>query len=384
LEAWEKVLLDLSGYENTTHAQIACTSCHGGTNDPEKEIAHTDLIPDPSEDPGRSCGECHPDLIEPQLESLHYTLAGYDATLAARSEPDDPETWAHIQEMQGNHCDSCHATCGQCHISQPASVGGGLLDGHNYLGTPPMSRTCTACHGSRVGNEYLGKNEGFLADIHFRQGRMACVDCHDGMEMHGQQADCLACHPGKPPSGTMSAREHRYQGLQSPRCETCHPSVTSGLDGIEMHQVHGGGLSCQVCHSVSYKNCDACHTQLNEEGVPFFETEASYMGFFIGKNPRKSFDRPYDFVPLRHVPIARDSFETYGENLLPNFDALPTWRYATPHNIQLLTPQNQSCDSCHGNPEIFLTADQVAEEEFEANRDLIVIDIPRPIEEVEE
>ncbi len=29
-------------------------------------------------------------------------------------------------EMFGNHCDSCHATCGECHVSQPNLVGGGI------------------------------------------------------------------------------------------------------------------------------------------------------------------------------------------------------------------------------------------------------------------
>ncbi|MCJ7725856.1 MAG: hypothetical protein MUP76_05645, partial [Acidimicrobiia bacterium] len=64
------------------------------------------------------------------------------------------------------------------------------------------------------------------------------------------------------------------------------------------------------------------------------------------------------------------------DDLLPNFDARPTWVYATPHNIQRNTPQNASCGSCHGNAELFLTEDRVAPEELEANRPVIVIEIP--------
>ena len=170
---------------------------------------------------------------------------------------------------------------------------------------------------------------------------------------------------------------HRYDGVQNPRCETCHEVVSTDQDEIIMHQMHGDKLSCQVCHSVSYSSCDGCHVALSDEtGNPFFETDGSYLNFLIGRNPLNSEERPYQYVPVRHVPIAETSFEFYGEDLLPNFDALETWKYATPHNIQRLTPQNESCDACHGNPDLFLTADKVAESELEANRNVIVESIP--------
>jgi thiosulfate/3-mercaptopyruvate sulfurtransferase len=81
-----------------------------------------------------------------------------------------------------------------------------------------------------------------------------------------------------------------------------------------------------------------------------------------------------------------DNFEYYGENLQSNFNLLPSWAYATPHNIQRLTPQNESCNACHGNAEIFLTADKVKPEELEANLGVIVENVPalipgQPIED---
>lgn len=100
------------------------------------------------------------------------------------------------------------------------------------------------------------------------------------------------------------------------------------------------------------------------------------MTFFIGKNTRQDEERPYEYVPVRHVPIAETSFEFYGEDLLTTFDALPTWVYSTPHNIQLRTPQTESCDACHGNAEIFLTADKVKTEELKANEDVIIESVP--------
>jgi thiosulfate/3-mercaptopyruvate sulfurtransferase len=381
LEPWEKVLVDDETYPETVHGQIACADCHGGDNSAEdKNDAHADMIRDPSADPVVGCGECHPDVAEVSATSLHSTLDGYWNAIDERSVPENhPE----IEEMFGNHCASCHATCGDCHVSQPDSVGSGFIEGHNFNATPSMTRNCTACHGSRVGNEYLGKNSSedleLRPDVHFRQGRMTCVDCHTSHEMHGQTDDCQSCHDG-PEAMEVAPPEHRYDGVQSPRCETCHQTVATGQDDVEMHAEHGADLSCQVCHSVAYTSCDNCHVELSAEtGNPKFSTDGAYLTFLIGRNPLQTFDRPYDFVPVRHIPIAEDSYSFYGEDLLPNFHDRSTWAYATPHNIQLETPQTASCDSCHGNEDIFLTADKIAPEELEANLDIIVDMIPPPI-----
>jgi hypothetical protein len=73
-----------------------------------------------------------------------------------------------------------------------------------------MTRNCTACHGSRVGNEYLGKHEEFRPDVHFTQGRMSCVDCHDGGQMHGEPDNCQACHTG-PEANEVPPPNHRLR-----------------------------------------------------------------------------------------------------------------------------------------------------------------------------
>ncbi len=79
--------------------------------------------------------------------------AGYWTVL----KPSVPEKHPALVTMLATTALPAH-TCGDCHISQPNSVGGGLLDGHLFEQTPSPTKTCTACHGSRVGNEYLGKN----------------------------------------------------------------------------------------------------------------------------------------------------------------------------------------------------------------------------------
>ena len=369
LEPWEKVLVDAEAFPTTDHGEIPCVDCHGGLDVANKEEAHTDLVARPSDGGAEICADCHEDQVSLIGQNLHVTQEGYWTVLAARGA--DP---AHegMQEMFGNHCASCHTSCGDCHVSQPSTVGGGLLDGHLFTSDPPMTRTCTACHGSRVGNEFLGKNEGLLADVHFRQERMVCTDCHDGSELHGEQVN--------DPAGEPAA--HRYEGVEGPRCETCHETFGTRDDDIKMHKLHGSEVSCQVCHSVSYINCNSCHVQVSEEtGNPFFTTSESYFTFLIGRNPLKSDDRPYNYVPVRHVPVDPDSFSFYGENLLPDFDAQPTWRYATPHNIQRLTPQTESCNNCHGNSDMFLTADKVIPSELNANANVIVEEIPEPQDE---
>ena len=339
------------------HGRYGCITCHGGTGgSDDKETAHEGIVREP--DSEEACGDCHSDQVATDGQSLHTNLNGYTTALAARSEPGLMEQ---IDTMRENHCDSCHTTCGQCHVSRPTNLGGGLVAGHTFKEVPPMNLTCTGCHGSRIENEYKGKNEGIKADVHWVKGGMPCFTCHTADEMHG----------------AMGEFDHRYDGPPTPGCQDtdCHPDVAPG-DGIQQHtEGHFEDMSCQVCHSAAYKQCYGCHVA-QEDGVPFYQIEPSVMDFKIGLNPLQNPDRPWKYVPVRHVPVDRDSFEYYGENLLPNYDALPTWKYATPHNIQRITPQNESCGACHGNAEFFLTADDVTPDEMEANKDVIVEELP--------
>ncbi len=363
LEPWEKVLVSAE-FSDSTHGAFSCIDCHSGQQSPDKDTAHTGLIADPTAEGQEQCAFCHAEQAAGFDQSLHATLSGYTVAMYSRSVPENHPA---LQEAYNNHCASCHTTCGDCHISQPDSVGGGLLDGHLFVKTPPMTRTCTACHGSRVGAEYLGKHEGIPGDVHFRQGRMNCVTCHEGVDLHSTPEDAMG---------------NRYWGEQIPACTDCHSEVGQRGDTNPQHLLHEDKLSCQVCHSVEYSSCDGCHVAVSETtGLPYFKTEATYLNFLIGRNPLQNQERPYEYVVLRHVPISPTSYQYYGENLLPNFSLRNTWMYATPHNIQRITPQNQSCNSCHGNAELFLTADKVKAEELEANRNVIVSEdqIPQPV-----
>lgn len=387
VEAWERVFIDGETYQGDIHSYINCTACHGGSvvENPEsltdQELmaqSHEGFI-DGSHGPGNptveSCANCHPTIAEYGAQSLHATLDGYDTALAMRSAYDSDETVRDtIEHMESLHCEGCHATCGECHVSKPNSVGGGLAQGHDFYATPSMRDNCTACHGSRVQNEYYGLNEtdeGRLPrDVHLTQAQFTCVQCHSGDEMHGMvRAD----------DGTIIDFDHRYDGQPQPACEDCHADEVGVGSGIVQHEVHGTELmSCQSCHSVAYTNCTNCHVERadNEAQTPFYTVESHSLGFYLGKNVLISTDRPYRYVPVRHVPVDVDSFSYYGENLLSNFDGRPTWSYATPHNIQRITPQTETCEACHENDEFFLTADKVVPEELTANADVIVDSAP--------
>jgi hypothetical protein len=179
--------------------------------------------------------------------------------------------------------------------------------------------------------------------------------------------------------GDGTDHAYRFDGAANPSCIDldCHPEIATTRGEIEQHDIHVGTVDCAVCHvSGNYKNCYNCHVGLDKNGLAYSKTDESEMTFKIGRNPLISEERPWEYVLVRHIPIVADTFAYYGEGLLPTFDNLPTWKYATPHNIQRVTPQNQSCDACHDNPDLFLMVDDVDPRERQANAVVIVDEVP--------
>lgn len=361
-EPWEKAYLDRDEFFETSHGRYGCTSCHNGRGDTMvKATAHTDLTAEPST--AGACQVCHCEEVTADQSSLHTDLTGYRTALIART---SASALPKLETIMDNHCQSCHtATCGQCHVSRPEQLGGGLVDGHLFNSTPAVNSTCAGCHGNRIESEYKGRSEAAPADIHWTESKMLCSDCHVAAEFHGELSEFV----------------HRYDGRPIPSCQAsqCHPDVASD-DGVEQHaEPHLFVLSCQACHSTTYTNCYGCHVAM-QDGEAVFQVEAPVMAFKIGRNPLQGRYRPWKYVPVRHVPVERDTFAYYGNDLLTNFDALPTWTYATPHNIQRVTPQTASCNSCHGNPEFFLTDRDIALDEAAANQRIVVDQVPAPID----
>ena len=327
-------------------------------------------------------GACHGEETELFHTGLHYDTRGIThpkySQIGKRADVSKLEL---VEEALTNHCSGCHTTgCGECHISRPVSTGGGFIKGHVFNKTPKATTNCTGCHGSRIEKEMLAKGGEDIngdpvetvADVHWNPNAMTCDACHSG---HAED---------------LTYVDYRYDQPNPPRCEDCHQDQVED-ESIQMHSIHavaGSGaplLQCQICHSQPYNNCNGCHVKKSDEGSCYFELDKSWFDFKIGKNPLKDVTRPYDFVLLRHVPVARDTFQFYGDDLLTNFNVLPTWKYATPHNIlkeikvgtetQPL-PQVDGCDGCHGHAELFLTEGVVETDELEANAPVIVDSVP--------
>ncbi len=346
------MVLVKESFLSSTHGRFGCTACHqGDATADDKEAAHTNLVAMPSDSTDVFCGGCHASIMEKHRASLHATQKGYYALIEKRLGRDvstDPNIRVHFNK----ECGKCHASCGQCHITRPVSTGGGFVNGHNFLREPDPKLNCTACHGSRVGAEYFGENEGVKSDVHWIPNVKRCVFCHDAEAMHG----------------SSDGAEHRYDDEDLARCEDCHEEVK---EANRFHTQHWGGLACQVCHSQPYKNCNGCHT--GGQGI----TGSSYMLFKIAKNPRKSDNRPYEIAVVRHIPIVRDTYASWGLPDLPDYASEPTWKYATPHNIQRWTAQTDTTGSawcgakCHAS-EYYLTLDELDPNEVEANKSIVL------------
>lgn len=357
MEVWEKYMVTDDFLNDPIHGSRTCISCHGGVDPAEsKESAHVGRLADPLEENASLCATCHSNIVDQHYTSLHYTQAGYEDMLLTRSGA--IELTVDMSLMLAENCTKCHVTCGQCHVSRPAASEGGFLQGHKFR-QPSQTNNCTACHGSRIGEEFKGSREGYQPDTHYLKG-MNCFACHSGSELHGD--------------GTSYT--HRLDVAELDTCESsgCHPNVPTSNS---WHTLHVESVQCQVCHSQAYKNCYECHTGT-------FLKFPSRIDFRIGLNPIESEKRPWKYVLLRHIPVHPDTFSSYGITL-DNFAALPTWKYTAPHNIRKNTPQTATCESCHDNADVFLTPDYIDsliaegvmhELEIDANAGVVVTDIP--------
>ncbi len=369
LEAWQKVIItgtNGNSFLASAHGPnyegdavphtLTCQHCHAGPDDrtfANMEEAHTDMIADPSSygDSGcvrchgadfaeSACDGCHSDAVDANRNSLHTNLWGYKAAIEARCTANFEDLG--VEEGFQANCAGCHTTCGQCHISRPQSVGGGFIQiagspySHRFRPTPDMNEQCVACHGSRIGNDFLGQSEGNVQDVH---RNMQCAGCHTMDELHGDPTHTEENH-----------YEHRYEVANMPRCENCHGGVSNSY-----HNAHVDGfasnLQCQVCHSQPYKNCTNCHNLASAEKGDKFAIDPSVLQLKIARNT-SPFRTEYENILVRHVPVDPGTFDDWGL-ALPNYTDVPTWKYTSPHNIvrwtaQTTVEEGQSCStSCH-------------------------------------
>ena len=355
LEPFEKVLVS-KAFLGTEHGEIGCTECHGGNADAQdKDAAHAGLDAYPaSNNPDKTCGECHEEIVATAKNSLHTTLSTFVTVLKNRA---DMDKWDQIDAARKNHCAACHTSnCGGCHVSRPKFAKKGFINGHIFQKRSDPFNQCTACHGSRVGNEYFGMRG--LGDIHIAKYDMDCVACHKAAEMHAAAPEGL---PG------------RYHLPELVACIDCHVNLEYG--SVREHALHIGKVQCQVCHSQTYVNCYSCHTGKDEQGIAYFQNQREVEDLKIGHNYDKNAPgATYDFMLVRHEPTDLEVFDFYLKNAFTNFDKVPTWKRASPHNIQRKTWQTANCNNCHGKRDIFLSEGDLLDYEKKANATVVVAD----------
>ena len=355
---------------STAHGRITCGICHGGDlASMNKVAAHKGMDTFPSiNNPQNTCGSCkdpkaegHREISASAKDSLHSSLSVFPEVLKNRA---TMEKWGTIEEARKGHCAACHTSCGGCHVSRPKSAQKGFIDGHVFKKTPDPVNQCTACHGSRVGFEFSGRRG--RGDIHASSKEaMTCTSCHKAEEMHAA--------PTKDLSG-------RYHLQEAARCEDCHKDMEK--KAVRDHADHVGKVQCQVCHSQTYVNCYSCHVGRDSNNSAYFQNRREVETMKIGLNyDDKAPGAGYRYMLVRHVPSYPEMFDFYGKDLFTNFGNVPTWKRASPHNIQRLTWQAASCNHCHGNRELFLSSTDLLDYEKEANSRVIVPDanVPKPL-----
>lgn len=366
LEPWEKVFIELKGSIQSfagidqTHALIGCVNCHGGTEPASYTNgfyeAHdsTTFIKDPSLNPEQNCNPCHAEKVESNKNSMHSMAWGERTTIAQRElgaavdHNDFDSCPVALTDGFDGDCTSCHTTCGQCHVSRPNSVHGGFINSHRFSATPDQTNNCMACHGTRISVDFKGSLTGNKPDVHYLQGKK-CWDCHKE-DMHAD-------------ASSYATRYHMVDMDGYPTCSGCHGAeATSNNYHSEHWPGSGDGLSCFVCHSQPYYNCNSCHTngEWQEGYAQVGDTDvhtgdkgySEYPEFRIGYN--------YDmdlhdgkWIVVRHIPVSVDSYEPWGHATLAEYGARPTWEYTSPHNIRRFTAQTDttggaSCsENCH-------------------------------------
>jgi len=359
-DLYENILVK-EAFLQTAHGKIPCSTCHKGNPKADTpELAHQGMIKDPTINGSVGvCGECHEEISRTASRSLHMTV---DLSLAALEARCSAEQWQGLQkEALRQQCASCHETsCGSCHISRPRVNGGGLVAGHVFQKKPDCLYQCSACHARPVVDDFTGKVS--LGDVHYLKGKV-CTDCHTAMEIHAEGAK----------SGGSFAQPKRT------RCLDCHKDlVASKSCGNEQHK---GKVDCTVCHSQPYENCTSCHMGVDKEDIVYSQSGNSEKGFKIGLNPNPKADQPR-FVLVRQIPVKPNSFKAYGIDELKDFQAVPTFKRSTVHNIQRKTWLNATCNHCHGQKNLFLSSADVPEAERQANQKVIVPEasIPRPVD----
>jgi len=286
------------------HAGIICTDCHGGSGQAaSKEAGHDKLVRQPAHPRqlAGTCGACHQAQADSTARSLHFTLqkevnavrrafgAGEDlASLAAIPQHEDITSAldlvddllrrrclrCHVYFRGDDYAETWHATgCAACHME----FAQGKAVSHAFIKSPPDDQ-CLHCHyGNFVGADYAGRFEHdyhwdyrtpytatgepprpygvefhqLAPDVHHQAG-LACIDCHNGAELMGDQGTtvtCAACHgwqPGDPLPLDNLAEEN---GSLLLTCRLSGKTLKVPPLRHPAHATYRNQADCAVCHA---------------------------------------------------------------------------------------------------------------------------------------
>jgi len=300
--------------------QFACSVCHEGDSTVvDKESAHRNLLAQPAHPHfmQRTCGKCHPKVVQSAQHSLHFTLKNkvnkVRRQFGASQELDSAEV-VPVQEppqtVTGLADDMLRRRCLRCH---PYSSGDGysaVVHGtgcaschlvwknremESHLFQSPKDRQCLSCHyGNHVGWDYYGRYEhdfnweyrtpytmktanhyplrpygveyhDMVPDIHQQRG-LVCIDCHRQSGHNEQEAklSCRSCHGWNPGQKTILGNLQLVKGQLT----------LMGSDGKQhsvpllrhpAHEKYGGQVDCQVCHAQWSFNDSPVHLMRSED-----------------------------------------------------------------------------------------------------------------------
>jgi thiosulfate/3-mercaptopyruvate sulfurtransferase len=118
---------------------------------------------------------------------------------------------------------------------------------------------------------------------------------------------------------------------------------------------------------------------MDKEGLPYYTNQRDAEGLKIGLAYEADVPHAdFNFMLVRHIPVDPDLFAHYDQNALPNYADIPTWKRTSPHNIQRRTWQTATCNHCHGNRDLFLSAQDLLDYEVAANQNVVVPGIRVP------
>ncbi len=167
-----------------------------------------------------TCLECHDDMIDQMLNSVHGRLADYQ----------------YPTDVEG--CETCHGP-GEKHVDteEPEFIMMPIGDMGEAANT-----ACLECHKTGVTMNWMTGDHAM--------GDVACVSCHgihgEDMATQKQEKLCYSCHMDK--KGQMGLPSH-------------HPVKEGFMTCTDCHDVHGDNYTGLMQGEPSRELCLSCHTQ---------------------------------------------------------------------------------------------------------------------------